>query len=181
VPFYPLGVVEEARLLNVAGLSPTDALRAATINAATAVGLENEVGRIAPGLRADMVLLDGNPLADITALGTVSVVVSAGRVIDIDELWGRSGTNPPVVMAQERRDRIEPALLEVIAAHPESTVEVLVTTNELLLPGDIDGIQRFLGLAIVERSDSRIGLRGTAARVLALARLRFVDGVALSR
>ncbi|CAN5868048.1 amidohydrolase family protein [soil metagenome] len=181
VPFYPLGVVEEARLLNVAGLSPTDALRAATMNAAKSVGLENEVGRIVPGFRADMVLLDGNPLEDITALGRVAIVIAAGRVIDIDELWRRWGTDPPIVLAQERRNVIDPALLEIIAANPEASVEVLVMTNELLLPGDPAGIQRFLGLTLVEHSGSRILLRGSAARVPALTRLRFVEGVVLSR
>ncbi len=72
-------LVTELRLLVDAGLSPMEALLAATREAARLLHLENEIGTIEPGKRADLVVLDGDPLADITAIGRVRDVVQAGR------------------------------------------------------------------------------------------------------
>ena len=60
--------------------SPAEALRAATLGAAHVLG-RDDLGRIAPGCVADLVALDGDPLADVTALRRVVVVVQAGRVV----------------------------------------------------------------------------------------------------
>jgi imidazolonepropionase-like amidohydrolase len=57
----------ELALLVAAGLSPAEALTAATAAPAAAFGLDDR-GRIAPGLRADLLLVDGDPVQDITAL-----------------------------------------------------------------------------------------------------------------
>lgn len=73
---------ELEQLVTVAGLSPLEALRAATITAARLVGLEAELGAIAPGRLADLVLLDGNPLADIRATRRIRAVVADGRLLD---------------------------------------------------------------------------------------------------
>jgi predicted amidohydrolase YtcJ len=48
-------------------LTPTEALRGFTVDAAWAGFMESEVGRLAPGLRADFVLLDADPLAILPA------------------------------------------------------------------------------------------------------------------
>jgi imidazolonepropionase-like amidohydrolase len=63
------------------GLSPLDALLAATSRSAQAVGIEHEAGSIEPGKRADIIALDGNPLADPTALDRVVFVMKAGDVL----------------------------------------------------------------------------------------------------
>ncbi|HEX9580432.1 MAG TPA: amidohydrolase family protein, partial [Gemmatimonadales bacterium] len=62
------------------GQSPADAIRSATSLAARSLGLEGEIGAIAPGLQADLVGLDGNPLEDITALRRVMFVMKGGVV-----------------------------------------------------------------------------------------------------
>jgi imidazolonepropionase-like amidohydrolase len=49
-------------------VAPVDLVRAATVNGARLVRRENELGRIAPGFRADVIVVDGNPLDDIGAL-----------------------------------------------------------------------------------------------------------------
>lgn len=49
-------------------MSPLQAIVAATGHAAECLGLEAEVGTIAPGKRADLILVDGDPLQDITIL-----------------------------------------------------------------------------------------------------------------
>jgi imidazolonepropionase-like amidohydrolase len=62
-----------------AGLTPYQALVIATRNAAAYLGIADSVGTIAPGKRADLVLLDGNPLQDIRHVGDVAGVMIGGR------------------------------------------------------------------------------------------------------
>ncbi|MEK6720369.1 MAG: amidohydrolase family protein [Chloroflexota bacterium] len=71
----------ELSLLAGHGLAPMDAIRAATSNAAQLLGLGDEVGRIAPGLQADLLVVDGDPIADLTTLATPSIVVQGGRIV----------------------------------------------------------------------------------------------------
>jgi imidazolonepropionase-like amidohydrolase len=62
-----------------AGMSPVEALKTGTINAAAAAGLP-DVGRIAPGLAADIIALNGDPVADINAVTDVDFVMRDGIV-----------------------------------------------------------------------------------------------------
>jgi len=71
----------ELALLVAAGLTPVEALAAATAQTAVAFGLSDR-GRIAPGLRADLVLVDGDPTADITATRKIAGVWKLGQPID---------------------------------------------------------------------------------------------------
>jgi len=72
---------EELRLLvREAGLSTAGALAASTRNAARAVGAESERGTVEPGKLADFVVLDADPLADISNTATVRQVVKRGAV-----------------------------------------------------------------------------------------------------
>ncbi|HEY3221237.1 MAG TPA: amidohydrolase family protein [Gemmatimonadales bacterium] len=66
------------------GEAPLHAIQAATSLNAEAMGLANEIGGIAPGLAADIIAVDGDPLADITALRRVSFVMKSGRVVRND-------------------------------------------------------------------------------------------------
>ncbi len=63
------------------GEAPMHAIMAATSLNAEAMGLGSQIGAIAPGLEADIIALDGDPLADITALRRVSFVMKGGRVV----------------------------------------------------------------------------------------------------
>lgn len=62
------------------GMSPARALRAATADAATAIGWGDRIGHLAPGLLADVIAVDGDPLEDPTALERVVFVMQAGVV-----------------------------------------------------------------------------------------------------
>lgn len=62
------------------GLTPMQAIQAATVNAADLLGWSDRVGKIAPGLYADLIAVDGDPLQDITTLERVRFVMKAGRV-----------------------------------------------------------------------------------------------------
>jgi imidazolonepropionase-like amidohydrolase len=63
------------------GMTPAQAIRAATIDAARALGREAEFGRIAAGLAADLVAVRGDPLADVRRLEDVRAVIARGRVV----------------------------------------------------------------------------------------------------
>ena len=73
---------EEFALLRDAGMSNRQALASATTVAARALGMESEIGRIATGYSADIIAVDGDPLADIRALEQVRWTMVRGRVID---------------------------------------------------------------------------------------------------
>jgi imidazolonepropionase-like amidohydrolase len=61
------------------GVSPADALLAATVRGAEVLGVESRTGTLAPGKDADLIALDGNPLEDPTALERVVLVMRHGR------------------------------------------------------------------------------------------------------
>jgi imidazolonepropionase-like amidohydrolase len=71
----------EFALMVGGGMSQADALASATTRAAAILGMEDDIGRIAPGFSADLIAVDGNPLADVTVLEDVGFVMVRGRVI----------------------------------------------------------------------------------------------------
>jgi imidazolonepropionase-like amidohydrolase len=73
---------EELYALVEAGLTPLEALRTATLNPARYFGKTSEFGVVAPGMVADLVLIDGDPLADIRNARRVSGVMANGRYLD---------------------------------------------------------------------------------------------------
>jgi imidazolonepropionase-like amidohydrolase len=76
------GLHEELRLLVQGGLTPREALRAATLAPAEYLGLADSLGTVAPGKLADLILLDADPLADIRNTRRISMVVADGRLLD---------------------------------------------------------------------------------------------------
>jgi len=83
------GLHDELALLVAAGFSPDAALRAATLNPALFLGIADSVGKIDAGYVADLVLLEGNPLADIAHTRRIAAVIRNGGVLshaDLDSL-----------------------------------------------------------------------------------------------
>ena len=72
-----------------AGLTPFQALQTATVDAARALGLEDEIGTIEPGKRADFTFLGSDPLADIRNTRDVRRVMRGGRMYTVKELTKR--------------------------------------------------------------------------------------------
>jgi cytosine/adenosine deaminase-related metal-dependent hydrolase len=81
MPFVIPGfsAVEELRQLRRAGLPAAAVLRAATHGGAVLMRRTTEFGRVAAGLRADLILVDDNPLADVEHVTRRSGVMVAGR------------------------------------------------------------------------------------------------------
>jgi len=71
----------ELELLVAAGLAPADALTAATGAAAEALGASGSFGGTRPGMRADLVLVEGDPLAGIAATRRIRMVIQGGHVV----------------------------------------------------------------------------------------------------
>jgi imidazolonepropionase-like amidohydrolase len=72
------GFRHELESLSSCGLGPAKALRAGTLDSATAMGLGDQVGSLEAGKLADLLIVDGDPLLDLTALGQVAAVFLAG-------------------------------------------------------------------------------------------------------
>jgi imidazolonepropionase-like amidohydrolase len=80
------GLHDELELLVKAGLTPLQALQAATLNPARFLGRADELGTVAIGRLADLLVLDANPLEDITATRRIRAVVADGRLYRRAEL-----------------------------------------------------------------------------------------------
>ena len=77
-----MGVHQELKMYVEAGLSPEQAIASATINVARTYFKEKEVGSIAPGKQADIIVVEGNPLHDVWNTQNVKTVVLGGKVTD---------------------------------------------------------------------------------------------------
>jgi len=92
IPGYSLH--REIEIYAEAGFTPLEALQAATIEAAKALGVEKESGTLEAGKRGDVLLLSADPLADIHNTRAVWKTVAAGAVYDPASLWQSVGFTP---------------------------------------------------------------------------------------
>lgn len=88
VPGYSLH--SELEMLVLAGLTPLQAIGAATIEPAKYFSIENEMGQIAVGMKADLVLLDHDPMESITNTKSISQVITKGKVMTPAEILNTS-------------------------------------------------------------------------------------------
>jgi imidazolonepropionase-like amidohydrolase len=72
----------ELELYTRAGIPPVDVLRMATLTPATVMGVNKDLGVIAAGKLADMVLIDGDPTQNIRDINNVTTVIKSGKIYD---------------------------------------------------------------------------------------------------
>jgi len=89
---YPapgVAIHQEMAALVEAGLTPAEALRAATINGALLLGSSSDPIGLKPGVEADLFVVLGDPLNDIADLRKISTVIRGGRVVDVKDALAR--------------------------------------------------------------------------------------------
>jgi imidazolonepropionase-like amidohydrolase len=92
VPGFSLD--REIELYVQAGFTPMEAIQAATLVPARAMGMDKDSGTIEAGKRADVILVDGNPLENISDIRRVSAVFAAGKMYQPAALWSAVGFKP---------------------------------------------------------------------------------------
>jgi hypothetical protein len=104
--FYGFSLHDELALLVKAGLTPMQALQAATINPARFLDQEKNLGSVVTGKFADLVLLDANPLEDIANTKKISAVVVGGKVFsrsELDEMLTRVAANVQAIVKEREK------------------------------------------------------------------------------
>ncbi|MGA7379509.1 MAG: amidohydrolase family protein [Terriglobales bacterium] len=84
----------EIELYAQAGFTPMEAIQAATLVPAQVMGVDKEVGTVEKGKRADLIILNGNPLDDIHNTRNVEYVITNGVMYNCAELWKSVGFRP---------------------------------------------------------------------------------------
>ncbi len=107
VPYtYPgSSVHDEIRMFVSAGLTPLQALQTATRNPVQFFGLQKSLGSVDPGKRAEFVLLDGNPLADLNNLDHIQAVVTHGKLLRKPDLEALTATAADAVKAHAAQQK----------------------------------------------------------------------------
>ena len=84
----------ELELYVEAGFTPLEALQAATVVPARVLGKDKELGTITIGKRADLVVVDGNPLVNIRDVRKIRLVIARGRAYEPATMWKLAGFTP---------------------------------------------------------------------------------------
>jgi imidazolonepropionase-like amidohydrolase len=84
------GVHRELSLLVAAGLSAGEAIRAATVSCAELLGSESSLGQIKVGFKADLIAVEGDPLARVEDLQRIRLIVRGGEILERDQLLAQA-------------------------------------------------------------------------------------------
>jgi imidazolonepropionase-like amidohydrolase len=84
----------EIELYVKAGFTPMEAIQAATVVPARAMGLDKDSGSLDVGKRADLIVIDGDPLTDIRNTRNITAVIANGKLFDPSALWRSVGFQP---------------------------------------------------------------------------------------
>ncbi|HLG42631.1 MAG TPA: amidohydrolase family protein, partial [Planctomycetota bacterium] len=113
-------IFRELEMMVEAGLTPSQALSCATLGGARAINRERELGSIKAGKRADLVVLDGDPTADIGDVSKIRLVVKDGRVWKPDEILRES----PVDLVQRQVNAYNARHLEAFLETYAADIEI---------------------------------------------------------
>jgi imidazolonepropionase-like amidohydrolase len=124
-------VFRELRAMEEAGLSPLEVLRTATVGGAAVMGRAADLGRVAPGFLADLVLLDADPALSTSNLSRIHLVVRDGLPLEPATL----APDGPEALAQRQLNAFNAHDLEAFAAPYDPEVEVLDLSGKVLERG----------------------------------------------
>ncbi len=99
-------LVDEMETLVASGLTPLQALAAATTGGAEAIGVAGRIGVVRPGTRADLIVVDADPTTDLATLRRPVTVIAAGRVHDpaaLREEWAQAIETTPAIASNTSR------------------------------------------------------------------------------
>jgi imidazolonepropionase-like amidohydrolase len=117
---HGVGVLREMAAMEEAGMKPLEVLQAATQGGARVMGREKELGRVAPGAMADLLVLDADPRTGTRALARIRRVVKDGQLIDPETLIADS----PEALAQRQLNAYNARNLEAFLAPYAEDVEL---------------------------------------------------------
>lgn len=112
--------LEDLLAMQQAGLSNSEIIRDATLNAAIGFGKEKDYGSIEKGKIADLILLDKDPLNDLKALGDVSLTIHNGKIFKKEELLPVT----PEILAQQQLNAYNAGNLEAFLAPYSDSVKI---------------------------------------------------------
>jgi imidazolonepropionase-like amidohydrolase len=119
-----LGVHQEMAMFVEAGLTPMQALQAATINVAKTFRKDKDFGTVEPGKVADLIAVDGDPLKDIWATQNVKLVVLGGKIVDHDFHANHKNPIPAIRPWRATPQEIEIAPRSVVQGAGATTVKI---------------------------------------------------------
>jgi hypothetical protein len=123
-------IFRELAQMEASGLTPMEVLRAATVGGARVLG-RADLGRIAPGALADLVLLDADPATGTAALSRIARVIRGGRVLDPETL----APDGPAELAQRQLNAYNARDLEAFVSAYAEDVRVLGLDGKVVLAG----------------------------------------------
>lgn len=137
--FHGSAIYREFELMTEAGLSPNQIIVNSTLNGSKLMGLDNQIGSLEVGKLADMVILNSNPMEDISNTSDISVVVKNGNLYEPDQILPPTPTDvvQKQVLAYNQRD------LNRFLSFYSDDVQMLDKSNKLILEGKEEMEKRY--------------------------------------
>jgi hypothetical protein len=122
---------EELKAMQQSGLTNWQIIQASTLNGAKVLGKEKEFGAVAIGKRADLLLLDGNPIENVEHVQNISLVINKGHVIQPDTLI----KDTPLALVQRQLNAYNARNIEAFLEPYADDVELYQYPDKLLGTG----------------------------------------------